>query len=1080
MLKRHYPFFTLIGVILAVFAANFSLNTFLLGWDNLPVELNLGLNIQRSIFSAWQEYQGLGLVGGHGHAADLIHQLLLWPFSFLPVNLLRQFYIFSMLALGPLGVYFLIKKLLSYKDNALNSLIPVLGSLFYLLNLATLQTFYVPFEPFVTHFAALPWLLLSALYFIAEDDRKALLFFIIVNILAIPQGQVPTVFFVYLLSLLVFLFILFIETKSKFILRKCAKVIVLTLIINAFWLLPFGYFLLTNSHVALDAKINQMSTGTVFLQNKEFGNIWNAMLLKGFWFNNVDLNSENQFNYMLSPWRQHLSPIISTIGYLFFAIILLGISYIKRKKPFIIPFFALFLLSFTMLTTNTPPFSWLNEILRKIPLFNEVFRFPFTKFSILASLTYAIFFSAGIGKLTTFVKGSKFAEKIKPRLIFVFFLALLAIFMFPVFRGNLFYNKVKVVIPKEYFQLFDYLKTKDKTLRIANFPQYTFWGWNYYNWGYGGSGFLWYGIEQPILDRAFDVWSKNDENYYWEISHALYSNNPELFENVLNKYAVSLLLLDENIINPSSPEVLFNNGFKKLVKEVPSIQKDKSFGKITLYKVNLKNKSSELKNVVSVNPYNWNDNDSAFTKYGNYISTNKDPNYFYPFRSLFSGKNEEDQEFQINSSQDKIEFSNPLPVRKSANLSIPDMAKFVSAEFTVKSNRNNTIAIAAIIQTPEIFIESKGDRKKVWGKAVNQDFFIVQSPTFPMILNVNGLVNFKIDKNKEGTIGKVLLPQDQNTILSLNDNNARSLGVFTVSAKSILSLLAPLPEQVLIGKINKNTNIVTSIPRIENSIQGARIFPSKGWESDVQDCESFKKGKISGKLISEDNKAVLELVSENSTACIFYNFSAFDHNQGYIALVENANKQGRSIHLWLLDENKKISIIDTYLKTNKNLNISAFVISPEERFDVGYSLHLDNQSIGKDKVANIVGKVSLSPIPYDLLSSLSISEANPTNITSSSSVLAYFQSFDKGWKAYEVKNINWPNTTFPFLFGKELKNHVLVNNWANGWIMEEAITKNENSKIIIVFLPQYLEYLGAILLLGTLVRLFFPFKKEQF
>jgi len=1080
MLKRHYPFFALIGVILAVFVANFSPHTFLLGWDNLPVELNLGLNIKRSIFGVWQEYQGLGLVAGHGHSADLIHQLLLWMFSFLPVNLLRQSYILSMLALGPIGVYFLIKKLLAYKDKTLNSLIPVLGSLFYLLNLATLQTFYAPFEPFATHFAALPWLLLSALYFIAEDNKKALLFFIIVNILAIPQGQVPTIFFVYLLSLFVFLLILFIETKSKFILKKCAKVITLTLIINAFWLLPFGYFLLTNSHVALDAKINQMSTGTVFLQNKEFGSIWDTMLLKGFWFNSVDLNSQHQFGYMLSPWKEHLSPIISAIGYLFFVIILLGISYVKRKKPFVIPFFALFLLSFTMLTTNTPPFSWVNEMLRKIPLLNEVFRFPFTKFSILASLTYAIFFSAGIGKLTTFIKESKYAKKIKSKLIFVFFLALLIIFMFPVFRGNLFYSKVKVVIPKEYFQLFDYLKTKDKALRIANFPQYTFWGWNYYNWGYGGSGFLWYGIEQPILDRAFDVWSKNNENYYWEISHALYSNNPELFENVLNKYAVSLLLLDENIINPSSPEALFNNGFKKLVSKIPAIQKDKSFGNITLYKVSLKNKSSELKNVASVNPYNWNDNDNAFTQYGNYISTDKDPNYFYPFRSLFSGKNEKDQEFHTNSSQDKIEFSNPLPIRESANLFIPDIAKFVSAEFTVNNNRDNSITITAILQTPEISIESASNRKKIWGKTFNQDFFIVNKPTFPMILNINGLINFKIDKNQKGTIGKVLLPKDQNTILSLSDNNARSLGIFTVSAKSILALLSPLPQQVLIGKINKNTNIVVSVPRVENVIQGARILPSKSWEKDVKDCESFKKGKVSGKIITENNKAALELTSENSTACIFYNFSAFDHNQGYIALVENANKQGRSIHLWLLDESKKISIIDTYLKINKNLKMSAFVIPPGERFDVGYSLHLDNQSIGKDKVVNIVGEISLSPIPYELLSSLLISEVNSVKIGTSASTLAYFQSFDQGWKAYEVKSINWPNTALPFFFGKELKNHVLVNNWANGWILEESIVKNQNSKIIIVFLPQYLEYLGVVLLIGTLVWLFFSFKKEQF
>jgi len=69
------------------------------------------------------------------------------------------------------------------------------------------------------------------------------------------------------------------------------------------------------------------------------------------------------------------------------------------------------------------------------------------------------------------------------------------------------------------------------------------------------------------------------------------------------------------------------------------------------------------------------------------------------------------------------------------------------------------------------------------------------------------------------------------------------------------------------------------------------------------------------------------------------------------------------------------------------------------------------------------------------------------------------------------------NSYFPFLFGEELKDHVLVNNWANGW----KLSKNQLSivcsqsksklnqlstnckqpiKIVIVFWPQYLEFLG--------------------
>lgn len=45
---------------------------------------------------------------------------------------------------------------------------------------------------------------------------------------------------------------------------------------------------------------------------------------------------------------------------------------------------------------------------------------------------------------------------------------------------------------------------------------------------------------------------------------------------------------------------------------------------------------------------------------------------------------------------------------------------------------------------------------------------------------------------------------------------------------------------------------------------------------------------------------------------------------------------------------------------------------------------------------------------------------------------------------------------------KIVENYILVNNWANGWVLD-------SEKLIIVFLPQYLEYLGFVFLIGTFV-----------
>jgi len=84
-----------IFVFLALIITNYIPGTFLTGWDNLHPEFNFILSIKRSIFSVWQEYQGLGLLAGTGYVAELPRQILLWLMSsVLPFSFLRYFYHF--------------------------------------------------------------------------------------------------------------------------------------------------------------------------------------------------------------------------------------------------------------------------------------------------------------------------------------------------------------------------------------------------------------------------------------------------------------------------------------------------------------------------------------------------------------------------------------------------------------------------------------------------------------------------------------------------------------------------------------------------------------------------------------------------------------------------------------------------------------------------------------------------------------------------------------------------------------------------------------------------------------------------
>src|SRR3989344_5758024 len=53
--------------------------------------------------------------------------------------------------------------------------------------------------------------------------------------------------------------------------------------------------------------------------------------------------------------------------------------------------------------------------------------------------------------------------------------------------------------------------------------------------------------------------------------------------------------------------------------------------------------------------------------------------------------------------------------------------------------------------------------------------------------------------------------------------------------------------------------------------------------------------------------------------------------------------------------------------------------------------------------------------------------------------------------------------------GEPILFRVRVNGWANGWLIGQG-----THSVVMVFMPQYLEYLGFLILAGLLVILLFP------
>ncbi|HUV71974.1 MAG TPA: hypothetical protein VMW25_03110 [Clostridia bacterium] len=949
MFRKNWPVFLIFLVVLLVSFFNYQPGTFLTGWDNLHPEFDFELNIKRSLFAAWQEYQGLGLLGGMGHAADLFRQLFLWLVSFLlPISFLRYFYQFLMLLLGPLGVYFLARDIIFEKhERETRSAAGLTAAFFYLFNLATLQMFFVPYEAYAAHFGFLPWEFWSALSFLRHPSKKNLLWVFLINLLALSQGYVATYFLVLLLALGLLFLLYFLKNRQS--LKQITLVLAVMFFVNSFWLLPNLYFAFSNLEVVSQAKINIMSTEENLLKNKKFGNLANLALFRGFWFDNLEPGEKGEVNYLLADWEQYLNqPGILAIGYLLFVLGVLGVIFALRKKDFsALLFLPALLVGFTLLASDTPGFSFLASLFFRLPLVAQIFRFPFTKFALLVVLSFSVFYAFFWVFLFSWLRIKKNFGSWLKRLFWGISLFLPLVWLLPVFQGKLFYFKERQEIPFEYFQVFDFFE-KEEASRVANFPQAHFWSWNFYRWGYSGSGFLWYGIDQPILDRAFDPWSKENENYFWEISYAVFSQNQALFENVLEKYQINWLLLDENILSLSGRTLAIEELKNLLSSEKFELAAE--FGRLKIYKIKLKTQAKDFvfltQDLPTVGPdYSWTNFDQAYLEKGNYIVEQK-PDIYYPFRSLFTGRNPGELDFEISETNDSYIFKRKL---------------------------------ALTVADYELKLPEYDGQELLW-----------------------------VD------------PADLSQIRYL------------------------IPQAFL-----ENNSLKVVVPKTEGYFSAA-IEP-----------------KEDGVVFSQKNQEAV------------FSFEELAHKFAYLIKIENKNLTGRSLLFWLENLSSQRSDFELYLPDWG----TSFLIQPPMKPDgLGYAFHFENIPIGRQKAVNDLKKVVVQLFPYRFLSeialvspsistneprlnTLTVNHPNPSLYKVEAkeiprgSTLVLSQSYHPGWHAYALEAKDYPFKAFlaPVL-GKEIKEHVLVNNWENGWQVN-----SQSSRVYLVFLPQYLEYLGFLL-----------------
>lgn len=1191
MLKPADPNFSVvipkIGVNSAVMAnisvagKNYLPGTWLSGWDNLHPEFNFPLNIKRSLQSVWQEYQGLGLVAGMAHAADLPRQLFLWLVDLvLPTRLIRYFYHFLMLAVGTVGMYwFLAKKVLPFGEDETKIftrfLASVLGAGFYLLNLGTVQYFYVPYETFSHFWAFFPWQLLVIFNFLEQPRKKRWLALLLVCFLASPQAYVQTLFVVLALCAGLILVVYWLGERSRQATKKVLAVALALLLANAYWLLPNSYFLLTRPAVTQESKINQMATLETFLRNQERGNLEDFALLKGYYYDFHDW-IETTTDYFMPAWRNHFSQgRVEDFGFFLFGLVLLGLLVKNHYRRY---FLVLLGLAAMALLMAVPPFAQVNDFLRRVPLLEQMFRAPFNKFVVPAIFAFSGFLALAVERGFTFLR-----NKILPSLlIFGLVMGALVYQVWPVFEGELFYFNLRVEIPQEYFELFEFFGDQDKSTRIANLPQLTFWGWTFYDWVGRGSGFLWYGIEQPILDRAFDVWSQEGEGYWWEVNYALKREDAQLLASVFAKYRVDWVLIDESVLTADPKPIDFDKLYQ-LVVDTGQVREEHRFGHLGVYRLERGEKKDFVELVDQADlvgkgfGYVW--KDQQFADFGDYYFRPGMGDNYYLFPSFFSNKNQTDLEFQIKETEERLVLEARLP-DWSGELVLPSLLaadNLVPVRFWSRARAGQT-EIELEYLRPEIWVggEQVGEnpREKLAVRtvqplylAVNNRDYLEINPTSDWVevgetyLKTTALntINFYAQKPREDyvlvpsefleaavcgpelegvQVASEAMGEGKLAVRAKETANCvsrplvfwpRENGLFRVSFQYQTSteaqpqyclmdtlwgeclnkkdlkrlVLAKEPQAVVeymeVGEFEEKqlvfTLIVEAIEKADwqevvYDQMAVSIHPlvAQGAIDLRQKADLLAQERI---LLPEGEEITVKLPRVES----FYNFTQeinqflqgkeeavmplpyFSQDQAYLLGIDSQTGQAMPIRFWVDNPQAKRGELDTYLSDLPQLTRNWFVLPQVNDYYEGYGLHFDNQKFGGQEGENYLGEVEISVFPLEYLKRLKVVSQEVSQVEGKQlegvdvdkraywsyrvevpefgGLLIFSQAYADGWQAWAGK---------PF-FGQKLE-HVKVNNWANGWLLGENLGEQ---KIVILFWPQYLEFLGFGLLAGGLV-----------
>ena len=1054
----------LVLITLLISFLNYKSGTWLTGWDTIHPEFNFPLHFMRSLFGVWREDQGLGAVAAHAHMSELPRIFFLWIFSFfIPLSAVRYAFLFLCFILGPLGIYFFSRHFLLQRNKSQSVVVlaAFLAGLVYIFNLGTVQQFYVEFEMFVVQYAALGWLFLFATKILETKKNRDIFLFFIISFLSASMAYSSLLWFAYAGCIALYCFTYTLVHRKIVILRRSLIIGLVIFLSNAFWLLPNMYFLLTpNGQIPNQAHINKVFSPEAFYDNQAFGTFKDIPLLRNFLFNWLQYYPAGKFTQLLQVWQDHLGqPFVLVIGYGVFILLILGLILgILKKKREAMVLFPVWCITITMLINANPPFTFIFLWLREhSSLFEEGLRFPFTKFSLLYAFSFSIFF--GLFFETVFTALKKMHKKtisfICIGLITTTVSMGLIWYGWPMFQGHLLDPKLRVNIPAEYFHFFDWSKKAPKEARFAFLPLETAYGWEYFKWGYEGPGFVWFGMQQPLLVRDFDRWSPYNETFYTQLSTAVYNNDARAFASTLQKFHVSYLLFDDSVLLPNqNRESLHSVEIKNMIAQIGGTE---VFSDNFLHTYALPNQNGQF--ITAPMTYTTADGPTLYTKkdiiassLGEYISTKSITKYF-PFADVYkdeqNGVTYHPKSVTItraikDMSSEKELFIPHIP--SESPFTVSTLFSYVGNKLVLHFDSSTVITVNQTnVELPhleDVAVTTEHIFDKLIVEIANRQIEVPQNTaTTSALLTLTPREPIKMgifDENKS-------LLQDGKSFIDPN-----FIQVATTSASIWNDLLEDhsLPIYGSIKEITATT-FQSPTPVLFNNPDA------------VINCDYEKRGVIEKKVTQDEVHYKAREMGAICDGAVLPITSL----QSYLFHFVGKNVSGRSIKFNLQDITNNTSIIEELLPSKSFDKSYAMQTAP--KLKANFYLSTETKASGTDSNENTISKIELYPIPLDRLAKIQITTKDALSQVKNSVVITHTwkfgtheygfhehsdsengivtlsQSFEDGWVGFSLQN--------PFRF----LDHVRYNGWANAWIVPYG-----DSDIVLFFWPQLLSFFG--------------------